>query len=132
MVSLLSRTMVDYCEVIQVMKVKVVEQVEVESKSGAQQVQLPLLIVEGEQKPALFGHDWLSAIQLDWAVLHQVRSNTPGVVSKFPDVFQQDVSGVTIRLQENSRPIFLKAAPCHMLCNQIKKQSLNECKKKAL
>ena len=54
-------------------------------------MQLPLLIVEGEHKPALFGHNWLTVIKLDWAMLHQVRSNTAGMVNRFPEVFQKNV-----------------------------------------
>ena len=72
---------------------KVVGQVDVNVEYERQLVQLPLLIVEGEHNSALFGHDWLAAIKLDWTMLHQLCSDTAaaGVVSKFPSVFQKDV-----------------------------------------
>ena len=57
-------------------EVKVVGQVDVNVEYERQLVQLPLLIVEGEHNPALFGRDWLAAIKLDWAMLHQLRSDT--------------------------------------------------------
>ena len=74
-------------------EVKVVGQADVNVEYAGQQVQLPLLIVEGEHKPALFGRDWLAAVKLDWTMLHQLRSDTTaaGIVSKFPDVFREDV-----------------------------------------
>ena len=56
---------------------KVVRQVEVDMEYGEQQVQLPLLIVEGKHKPALFGHDWFTAIKL-----HQLCSNTDSMVNR--------------------------------------------------
>ena len=105
-------------------KVKVVGQVDVNVDYEGQQVQLPLLIIEGEHKPALFGRDWLTALKLDWNMLHELRSDTSAarIVSKFPDVFQKDVRCIrgytgTIRLKENVKPI-RKAAPCHMHCSQ--------------
>ena len=45
-------------------EVKVVGQADVTVEYERQQVQLPLLIVEGEHKPALFGCDWLAAVKL--------------------------------------------------------------------
>jgi len=97
-------------------EVKVVGQVDVNVDYEGQQVQLPLLIMEGEHKPALFGHDWLTAIKLDWTRLHQLRSDiaATGIASNFPDVFQKDVGCIkgytgTIRLKENVKPIFKKS-----------------------
>ena len=95
---------------------KVVGQADVTVEYERQQVQLPLLIVEGEHKPALFGREWLAAVKLDWTRLHQLRSDpaAAGMVSKFPDVFQKDVGCIkgytaTIRLREKVKPIFKKS-----------------------
>ena len=99
-------------------EVKVVGQADVNVEYERQQIQLPLLIVEGEHKPALFGRDWLAAVKLDWTRLHQLRSDPSaagaGMVSKFPDVFQKDVGCIkgytaTIRLREKVKPIFKKS-----------------------
>ena len=95
---------------------RVVGQVDVNVEYERQLVQLPLLIVEEEHKPALFGHDWLAAVKLDWAMLHQLRNGTAaaGMVHKFPGVFQKDVGCIrgytaTIRLNKNVKPIFKKS-----------------------
>ena len=45
-------------------KLKVVGQADVNVEYEGQQVQLQLLIVEGEHKPTLFGHDWLTVVKL--------------------------------------------------------------------
>ena len=97
---------------------KVVGQVDINVECEGQQVQLPLIIVEGDHKPALFGHDWLTAVKLEWNMLHELRSNTSAarIVSTFPDVFQKDVGCIrgytaTIRLKENVKPIFKKSSP---------------------
>ena len=47
-------------------------------------------------------------------MLHQACSNTTGMVSEFPEVFQKDVGcikgyTVTIRLKENAKPSFKKS-----------------------
>ena len=57
-------------------EVKVVGQAKVKVEYEGQQAQLPLLIVEGEHKPALFGQNWLTAIKLDWTRVHRVHSDT--------------------------------------------------------
>ena len=99
-------------------EVKVVGQVDVNVEYEGQQVQLPLIIVEGDHKPALFGHDWLTAVKLEWNMLHELRSDTSAarIVSTFPDVFQKDVGCIrgytaTIRLKENVKSIFKKSHP---------------------
>ena len=103
-------------------EVRVVGQVDVNVECERQVVQLPLLIVEGEHKPTLFGCDWLAAVKLDWAMLHQLRNDiaAAGMVHKFPGVFQRDVGCIrgytaTIRLKENVKPIF-KKKPLSAIC----------------
>jgi len=91
-------------------------QVDVNVEYEDQQVKLPLLIVEGNHKPALFGCDWLATVKLDWTVLHQLCNDMAAIeiVSKFPGVFQKDVGCIrgytaTIGLKENVKPIFKKS-----------------------
>ena len=83
-----------------------VGQVDVNVEYQGHQVQLPLLIIEGEHKPALFGRNWLIAVKLDWNMLHQLHSDTAAarIVNKFPNVFQKEVGCIrgyaaTIRLK---------------------------------
>ena len=93
-------------------EVEVVGQVDVNVEYQGHQVQLPLLIVEGEHKPALFGRNWLTAVKLDWNMLHQIHSDT-AAARIVPNVFQKEVGCIrgytaTIRLKENVKPIFKK------------------------
>jgi len=37
-----------------------------------QKADLPLVIVAGEHRPALFGQNWLAIIKLNWAELHRI------------------------------------------------------------
>ena len=97
-------------------EVKVVGQAKVKVEYEGKQAQLPLLIVESEHKPALFGRDWITAIKLDWTRVHRLHSDTAvaGMVKQFPDVFQKDVGCIkgytaTIRLRESVKPIFKKS-----------------------
>ena len=52
--------------------IQVIGQAKVEVGYGHQKCQLPFLVVEGNQRPPLFGHNWLQSIQLDWTALHQL------------------------------------------------------------
>ena len=36
---------------------------------------LPLVIIAGTQRPALFGRNWLEAIKLNWMELHNIQSH---------------------------------------------------------
>ena len=90
-------------------EVQVMGQRVVEVEYGHQKRQLPLLIVGGNQKPALFGRNWLQSIQLDWAELHQVREKASSMVSRFPTVFNKEVGIIKgykaiIRLRQGTKP----------------------------
>lgn len=55
-----------------------------------QEQQLPLLVVAGDG-PSLWGKDWLSAIQLNWAHLKQVSARLGPLVQKYSEVFQEEL-----------------------------------------
>ena len=54
------------------MKVKGEIQVKVDIPDG-QQLQLPLVVVEGKG-PSLLGRDWLRQMRLDWQTIHEIRT----------------------------------------------------------
>jgi len=65
-------------------ELQVIGQAIVDVEYAQQTKQLSLIIVAGDQKPALFGRDWMLSIQLDWAKLHQIRQGTAAnLISKF-------------------------------------------------
>ena len=78
---------------------------------GQQKKHLPLLIVAEDQRPTLFGRDWMQSIQLDWARLHQ--STSANTINKFPSVFSKSVGTIkgykaVIHLKQGTKPIFKK------------------------
>ena len=96
-------------------EVQVIGQVEVNVEYGHQKKQLPLILVAGNERPPLFGRNWMQGIQLDWAKLHQIREKaTASIVSRFPAVFSAEVGKIqgykaVIRLKEGTKPIFKKS-----------------------
>lgn len=109
-------------------ELQVVGQARVNVEYGQQKKQLPLLIVAGNQRPALFGRDWMQSVQLDWARLHQIRQGTSAnVISKFPTVFHKTVGTIkgykaVIGLQgshsaEVGSKAYLQKEPVNGLCS---------------
>ena len=96
-------------------EVQVIGQAQVDVGYGHQKHQLPLLVVAGNQRPPLFGRNWLQSIQLNWAALHQLRENTSSsIVTRFSAVFNKDVGTIkgykaVIRLRQGTKPIFKKS-----------------------
>ena len=96
-------------------EVQVVGQVMVNVEYGNQRRELPLLIVTGQQRPSLFGRDWLHSIQIEWTEVHQIRRGQEAdIVNRFPLVFQKGVGTIKgykadIRLKEGAKPIFKKS-----------------------
>ena len=96
-------------------EVQVIGQVEVDVEYGNQRKKLPLLIVAGQQRPPLFGRDWLHNIRLDWMKLHQIRMGlSTDIANRFPAVFQKSVGTIRgykadIRLKQGAKPIFKKS-----------------------
>ena len=52
---------------------QVIGQAQVNVGYGHRKHQLPLLDVAGNQRPPMFGQNWLQSIQLYWALLHQLQ-----------------------------------------------------------
>lgn len=96
-------------------EVQVVGQVMVNVEYGNQRRELPLLIVTGQQRPPLFGCDWLHSIQIDWTEVKQIwKGQTANIMKKFPLVFQKGVGTIKgykadIRLKEGAKSIFKKS-----------------------
>ena len=73
------------------------------------------LLVAGNERPPLFGCNWMQVIQLDWAKLHQIREKAAAsIVSRFPVVYNAEVGKIkgykaVIRLREGTKPIFKKS-----------------------
>ena len=93
-------------------EVQVVGQVMVNVEYGNQRRELPLLIVTGQQRPPLFGRDWLHSIQIEWTEVHQIRRGQEADI--VPLVFQKGVGTIKgykadIRLKEGAKPIFKKS-----------------------
>ena len=69
----------------------------------------------GNERPPLFGRDWMQGIQLDWAGLHQIREKvSASIISWFPAVFSKEVGKIKgykaiIRLRQGTKPIFKKS-----------------------
>ena len=53
-------------------EVHIIGQITVDVEYGNQRKEIPLLIVTGEQRHPLLGHNWLHRIKLNWAKLHLV------------------------------------------------------------
>ena len=93
-------------------EVQLIGPVEVDVEYGHQKKQLPLILVAGNERPPLFGRNWMQGIQLDWAKLHQIRQKaTASIVSRFPAVFSAEVGKIraVIRLKEGTKSIFKKS-----------------------
>ena len=76
-------------------EVQVIGQVNVDIEYGHQKKRLPLLITAGNERPPLFGHDWMQGIQLDWAELHQIQEKvSASIISWFPAVFSKEVGRI--------------------------------------
>ena len=54
-----------------------------------QEVQLPLLVAEGN-KPVLLGRNWLEKLKLDWATIFMV-SEVDGLIAKYRVLFERFV-----------------------------------------
>ena len=82
---------------------------------GHQKKRLPLLIVAGNERPPLFGRDWIQGIQLDWAGLHQIREKvSASIISRFLAVFSKEVGKIKgykaiICQRQGTKPIFKKS-----------------------
>ncbi|KAL5475243.1 hypothetical protein EMCRGX_G027319 [Ephydatia muelleri] len=101
-------------------------QINVKVKKGETEVQLPLLVVDG-QGPPLMGRNWLSKVPINW---YNIKALTVGKApemiaqprikallrKKFPQLFREELgkmAKITARLtrKEDTSPVFMKARP---------------------
>ena len=69
-------------------------------KYGTQTEQLTLIVVEGNG-PSLLGRNWLAKIRLDWHEIKSVRSAVDNLLSKYNELFRDELgtlSGITAEL----------------------------------
>jgi len=80
-----------------------------------QKADLPLVIVAGDYRPALFGQNWLAIIKLNWAELHRIQSDKlQEILEKHSVLFEQGMGTINgykadMRLRPDTKPIFKKA-----------------------
>ena len=54
-------------------RLEVKGQKEVEVQYNKQTLKLPLIVIRGQQRPALLGRDWLCHLKLNWKQLHKLQ-----------------------------------------------------------
>ena len=78
---------------------------------------LPLVIIAGTQRPALFGRNWLEAIKLNWMELHNIQLHKmQQLLEKHALLFEKTIGTIQgyradVRLRPGTKPIFKKARP---------------------
>ena len=81
-------------------RLPVLGQMDVAVEYEYQKVELPLLIVPGDG-PALWGRNWLSAIQLNWPYIKNITQGIEPMLSKYSELFKEELGtlkGVEIKL----------------------------------
>ena len=68
---------------------------DVKVEHNGQTVMLPLLVIPGAG-PTLLGHDWLSALRLDWQKIFQVhpQQSLQDVLDAYSEVFEDKLGAV--------------------------------------
>ena len=95
-------------------KLEVKGQKEVEVQYDKQILKLPLVVIRGEQRPALLGRDWLGHLKLDWKQLHRLQVDPlEQILARYNKIFQKGIGTIVgyqadIRLKEGTKPIFKK------------------------
>ena len=84
-------------------------------KDNEQEAKLPLLVVGGDG-PSLLGHNWLSAICLEWKKIFSIRTQQglQSILEQHKDVFKSELgtlNGVEVKIHVDlqAKPIFYKA-----------------------
>ena len=75
-------------------------------------VQLPLIVVEGSGPP-LLGRNWLRKLHLNWGRIHKVHNAAKNLLHEYPELFESElgtIQGVTacLDVQEDATPRFFK------------------------
>ena len=96
-------------------QLEVAGQATVEITYEQQNVSLPLVIIAGMQRPALFGRNWLAVIKVSWSTLLKIQEDKLQL-AKHTALFQQGIGTIQgykadVRLQPNAKPVFKKSRP---------------------
>ena len=96
-------------------RLPVLGQMDVAVEYEDQKVELPLLIVPGDG-PALWGRNWLSAIQLNWPYIKNITQEIEPILSKYSELFKEELGtlkGVEIKLSiaKDANPRFKRPRP---------------------
>ena len=94
---------------------------EVKVEYRGQTCRLPFLATPGKW-PELLGHNWLSALRLNWKELaqqhqvHQVIGDAASVTDQFPSLFWEELGKLKgfkahVEVELNAAPIFIKPHP---------------------
>ena len=76
-------------------QLEVVGQAMIHVSYEQQTVRLPLVVIAGMHKPALFGRNWLASIKIQWNEIHQVQSDRlQQILDKHSALFVQSVGTI--------------------------------------
>lgn len=76
-------------------QLEVAGQATVEVTYEQQKASLPLVVIAGMQKPALFGRNWLAVIKINWAGLHKLQGDKlQNILAKHATLFQQEIGTI--------------------------------------
>ena len=98
-------------------QLEVAGQATVEVTYEQQKASLPLVVIAGMQRPALFGRNWLAVIKVNWSALHKIQGDKlQHILAKHRALFQQGIGTIQgykadVRLQPNTKPVFKKSRP---------------------
>ena len=92
-------------------------QATVQVRYEQQVTDLPLIVIAGIRRPALFGRNWFEAIKLNWIELHKIQSNKrQQLLAKHALLFEKKIGKIQeykadVRLRPEAKPVFKKARP---------------------
>ena len=92
-------------------------QATVQVRYEQQVTDLPLIVIAGIHRPALFGRNWFEAIKLNWIELHKIQSNKrQQLLAKHALLFEKKIGRIQgykadVRLRPEAKPVFKKARP---------------------
>ena len=82
-----------------------------------QKADLPLVVIAGTKRPALFGRNWLAAIKLNWTELQKIQSNKlQDLLEKHAPLFEKKIGTIQgykadVHLCPDAKPVFKKSRP---------------------
>ena len=111
----------------------------VQVRHNSQELQLPLLVVEGDG-PNLLGQNWLEKLQINWKSVNLLEGgavNVDQLCSEFADVFQSGLSTLngfeaSIYVNKEATPIFCKARPVPYAMKPLVEKELDRLEKEGV